>query len=601
MPTSRAFRLIVLLVSMALARGVTAAWAAPASRLPIRYTVDLSAPASHLVGVAMTVARAPAGAEIQFPAWNALYQFRDFVRDVQHLQAVCGGTSLALRPMDVNTWQIGDAPCNPLVVRYQVFANQPGVFSSQLAPDHAFLNPAQILFYVPSMRQARCSIRFVLPPGWKLATPLPGQGLDFAARDYDGLADSPVEAGIFQTQSFRQNGSDYRIVVRNDGMSYPAQKLEASIRRITATETALMGGQPCQRYTFIFHFLSAGGGGMEHACGTAIAFPAPLLESGWQGLENTIAHEFFHLWNVKRIRPQGLVPIDYVRGNDTRGLWFSEGVTSTYAELALLRAGLIDRRAFYAHLAALITGLQARKARHDQSVALAGMDAWLEKYPDYNRADRSISYYNKGELLGDLLDLEILHASGGSKSMDDLMRRLYAESATPFTETKLEDEIAALGPGPTWTSSFFHEDVDGTSELDYSRYLAYAGLDLQTQTFRSPDWGFAATQDFDGVLRVATVDPASDAAKAGIEPGDALEEVNGQRLYALPRNLEGVKPGQRIKLQILRGSRTMSLKFNLGSASQTSYGIVEMREATPEQAALRNAWLSGKPAKISQP
>lgn len=549
----------------------------------------------------MTVARAPAGTEIQFPAWNALYQFRDFVRNVQNLQADCGGTPLALRPVDVNTWQIGGAPCEPLTVRYQVFANQPGVFSSELAPDHAFLNPAQILFYVPSMRQAPCLMRFILPQGWKLATLLPGGGPDFSARDYDELADSPVEAGVFQTQEFRQDGSDYRIVVRDDAMSYPAQRLEASIRKITAVETTLMGGQPCPRYTFIFHFLNTGGGGMEHACGAAIAFPSPLLETDWQGLENTIAHEFFHLWNVKRIRPEGLVPVDYARGNDTRALWFSEGVTSAYAELVLLRAGLIGRGAFYAHLAALITSLQGREARHYQSVALAGMDAWLEKYPDYNRASRSISYYHKGELLGDLLDLEILHASGGAKSMDDLMRRLYAASATPFTETALESQIAALGPGPAWTASFFRNDVDGTSELNYQQYLQYAGLDLQTQTLQTPDWGFNAAQDFDGNLRVATVDPASSAAQAGIEPGDVLEAVNGQKLYALPKNLEGVQPGQRVKLQILRGSRTVRLKFNLGSSNQTTYTVAEAPQATPEQAALRNSWLSGKPAEIGQP
>lgn len=584
---TRAAALAFLAASFALSPALAAD--APA----IAYTIDLTHPGAHLIGVVMTVAQAPANTEIQFPAWNALYQIRDFVRNVQNLDATCNGVVLALQPVDVNTWRSGDAPCAPLVVRYQVYANEPGVFSSELIQDHAFLNPAQILFYVPRRRGRPCVARFILPSGWQIAALLPGDGPDFTAPDYDALADSPVEAGIFQPYSFNQNGGLYRIVVRGDPGSYPAQRLLNSIKKITAAETALMGSRPCARYTFIFHFLEEGGGGMEHACGTAIAFPAPLLETNWQGLENTVAHEFFHLWNVKRIRPQGLVPVDYVRVNDTRDLWFSEGVTSAYAALVLLRAGLMTRDEFYSHLASAIGALQSRPARHFQSVELSGMDAWLEKYPDYNRPGRSISYYNKGELLGDLLDLEILHASGGAHSLDDLMRRLYADDARPFTDDELETRIRALGPPMSWVQSFFAGDVDGTDELDYQKYLDYAGLRLEAQASLAPDWGFEAARDFTGTMRVTAVKPSSAAASAGMETGDVLVALDGQKLFALPQEVVGVRPGRRVKLQVMRGGRTVTLKFSLGSVSESRYRIQEVPEAGQEEVAIRNAWLTG--------
>ncbi|MGH9398046.1 MAG: M61 family metallopeptidase [Terriglobia bacterium] len=567
---------------------------------PISYAIDLTHPESHLVGVTMTVPRAHAETEIQFPAWNALYQIRDFVRHVEDLRAECSGAPLTLRPVDLYTFRTGSEACSPLVVRYQVFAHEPGVFSSELIPDHAFLNLAEILFYVPDEREAADRVRFILPPEWNLITFLPRDSATetFTAAGYDALVDSPVEAGLFQLYSYTQAAALYRIAVRGDPEDYSSSRLIDTVKKITATETALMRDCPFSRYTFIFHFpQSGGGGGMEHRDGAAIAFPAPLLESNWEELENTIAHEFFHLWNVKRIRPQGLVPVDYIHGNDTRDLWFSEGVTSAYAELVLLRADLISRDEFYAHVASAIRQLERRPARRFQSVELAGLDAWLEGYPDYTRPDRSISYYNKGELLGTLLDLGVRHASANAHSLDDLMRRLntaFAEQGRCFSDDDLEKIVASLGPSPGWVHSFFENDVDGTEDLDYQKFLGYAGLELATAMSPEPDWGFKAVRGFNGVIRVATVDPASNAATAGVQTGDILKSANGQRLYALPEDMVGVKPGQRVKLGIERGSRTLTLKLNLGSRSETSYRIEEVPAASQQEIALRDGWLGGQ-------
>ncbi|MGH9435096.1 MAG: M61 family metallopeptidase, partial [Terriglobia bacterium] len=570
-----------------------------AAAQPVSYTIDLTNPEAHLVGVTMTVPHAHAATEIQFPAWNTLYTIRDFVRHVDGLHAECSGAPLELRPVDVYTFQIGREPCSPLVVRYEVYANESGVFSSELIPDHAFLNLAQVLFYVPNRRNGRDVVRFVVPQEWKLVTFLPGSSATgaFMAADYDALVDSPVEAGLFQSYSYTQGGALYRLIVRGDPGDYSSAHLIDTVEKITAAETALMRNRPFSRYTFIFHFPASGsGGGMEHSYGAAISFPAPLLRTNWEDFENTIAHEFFHLWNVKRIRPQGLVPVDYIHGNDTRDLWFCEGVTSTYAELVLLRAGLISREDFYHHVAGAIERLQRRPARHFQSVELAGIDAWLESYPDYFRADRSISYYNKGELLGDLLDLAIRHASGNAHSLDDVMRRLnvdFAERGRPFNDGDLENIVAALGPSSAWVRGFFERDVDGTDELDYQKILGFAGLKLATYSSPRPDWGFSALRGFDGVIRVAAVDAASRAAQAGIRDGDVLESVDGQRLYALPGDVTGLRPGQTVKLRVARGSRLLTLKFALGSKSGIRYRIEDVPSAPPPEILVRDGWLDG--------
>src|SRR5690242_7361770 len=362
---------------------ITGSVVARAQNTPIRYLLDLRKPASHLVGVTMNLSEAGAGTEFQIPTWNNLYQIRDFVRDVQDVEAQCHGRPAPLRRVDINTWSIVE-PCADLEIHYEVYANQESVFSAILDGRHAFLNFALVLFYLPNERQRPVRVKFLLPDDWKLVTmlddgPSPGE---YQAPDYDLLVDSPAEAGTFQEHDYIQDGAKYRIVVDGEQGLYSPKRLVAVLKKITSTETALMQDAPFKRYTFMFSFPEKGEGGMEHSDGTAISIPAGQMRTGLHVLEDISAHEFFHLWNVKRIRPQGLEPIDYIHGNDTSDLWFSEGVTSTYAQLVLLRSGLISRENFYLRVGDEIQNLQLRPARLTQSVAQAGRDAWLEKYSD---------------------------------------------------------------------------------------------------------------------------------------------------------------------------------------------------------------------------
>ena len=588
----RSFLAVAGLMNLFLAAPLVLASPSP----PIRYEIDLRQRATHFVHIRMMVGDAPAALQIQFPAWNALYQIRDFVRDVQNLDGTCDGTSAGLTPVDVNTWRTGAQRCRELAISYEVYANEESVFSAVLNDRHAFLNLAQVLFYLPAFRSSAIAVQFLLPAGWKLATPLEqdAPASEYAAPDYDELVDSPVEAGNFDEYSYQQSGAQFQVVVYSDGAKYSSRKLVDSLERITATETHLMRDVPFRRYTFIVHVLPYAGGGMEHAYGTAVGFSQDEMSSDWEDLEATLAHEFFHLWNVKRIRPQGLEPIDYVRGNDTRDLWFSEGITSTYQELVLERSGLVPRQDFYQRLAAKIEALESRPARHFMSAELAGIDAWLEAYSDYDRPERSISYYDKGELLGVLLDLGMRSSSRGRASLDDLMRALnqdFAKRGRFFQDSDLISSISRLTDDGFDATSFFRDYVSGTRELDYQKYLGYAGLNLSQQTTQVADWGFRTESGYQEPIRVESVENDSKAAQVGIRPGDVITAVNGRPLTVPPERLLGTKPGQKVELEVERDSRTLTLKLQLGASNETHYRISEDPQAPPAEVELRNKWL----------
>jgi predicted metalloprotease with PDZ domain len=577
---------------------------------PIRYIVDLRAAETHLVRVTLNIPDAGAGTEIQIPAWNCLYQIRDFVKGVANLHGDCDGHPADLNRKDLNTWRGPNHPCRNLAFRYSAYANTNGPFDSILDGGHAFLNLAMVLFYLPRERSRKVQVKFQLSPGWKLATFLEGEGEEFFAPNYDALVDSPVEAGHYEEFSYPQDflsrgasasetrHATVRVIIDADRTDYSPDLIRSSLQKITSEETTLMQDLPFRRYTFILHFPHEGGstGGMEHRDGAVIAIPASAIRDNEHYLESVVAHEFFHAWNVKRIRPQALEPVDYIHGNDTGDLWLCEGVTNTYAQLALLRAGLIDRATFYLRVAEAIQELQIRSARRFQSVETAGREAWLEKYTDYNRSDRSVSYYNKGELLGYLLDLGMRHATQNQAGLDDVMRGLnqdFARRGRFYTLADLRAIITRQAP-PFDVNQFVENDVQGTQELDFSTCLGYAGLLLATSTENLPVQGFSASRNASELLEVDSVDEGSDAERAGLQEGDVVVRVDGNLLPAGPHAaLPLWRPGQAVELQVSRGSETQALSFRIGIKQQVAMQIHEDPHADAGQRLVREGWLTG--------
>lgn len=439
----------------------------------IEYRVSLAKPSEHILRVTMTIPDVKNAVDVQMPAWNALYQIRDFASRVMEVKAHdADGAPLAIAKRDTMTWRISGG--ESAVVSYGVFWDDPGPFAVQLDSEHAFLNLAMVLFYVPGRRDEETRVSFSdLPAGWEIAVVLApgGQGATFRAAGYDELVDAPVEIGSFEQFRFAVAGARIRVVVHGTG--WRRETLEAKLRRIVEYQVALMEDAPFEEFLFIYHF-DSGGGGMEHANSTAIH------TAGDSNVEGISAHEFFHLWNVKRIRPNTLEPVDYTRANITRALWFAEGVTNTYEAYTLLRTGMRSAEEFYAGLAGEIAQLEARPASRWKSAEEASLDAWLEAYRVYRRPELSISYYNKGEILGVLLDILIRDATDNRKSLDHVMRYLnaeYAQRGRYYEDSegirKAVEKIAGVS-----FADFFARYVAGAEPLPYEDTLRRAGLHL---------------------------------------------------------------------------------------------------------------------------
>jgi len=573
----------------------------------ISYRVSLAQPESHRFRVTMTIPHASVGSTFAIPAWNALYQVRDFahrIREVRVQGNASGRPQFTSTKLDNQTWRIDSTESNTgpaapeTVVDYSIEWDDPGPFNTQLNAHHAFINLAEILMYVPDRRGEDVSVEFLdLPAGWRCAAELASGAGDnsFVARSYDALVDAPVEVGLFDDFSFESGGARIHVVV--DSNDWNKGRLQGALERITGYELNLMAGPPFdnarKEYTFFFHIgpgNDANGGGMEHSNCTAVA-------SGTEDSAIAIAaHEFFHAWNVKRIRPQALEPVDFTKEQPTRALWFAEGVTSTYAAYTLERTGLWSKSQFFNDLANQITELESRPAHKWQSVEESSLDAWFEKYPLYNAPDRSISYYTKGQIDGVLLDLAIRDATENHSSLDDVLRRMNAEYPLQHRFYNESEGIRGVVEEVTGKSfaDFFRRYVSGSDDIPYDSFLALAGLELRTQTAKTADIGFWPSTAFETNLVVSELEPGGPAEAAGLRDGDVVLEVNGKPATRDDAAaLRYHSPGETIHLRVRRDDRELVVSYQLGVRSESIYMISEMAHPTERQRHIREGILRG--------
>jgi predicted metalloprotease with PDZ domain len=568
----------------------------------LTYTISLLSPEQHLVEVQIFLPEGTAQSELQLPVWNALYQVRDFAQYVNWVRAKDrSGHPLAVRELNHSRWQIQGAE-RGAIVEYQMYVDAPGPFNAQLNIHHAFFNLAQILMYPVDGRSAALNVRFShIPEGWRIATPLASSfsGEEFTAANYDRLVDSPVEIGKFQESDFDEGGGHYRVIVDADSGDFDLAKIVATLHKIVAAATSWMNDRPFETYTFFYHFpRGPAGGGMEHAFSTAIDVNAEVMRQSLDALTSVTAHEFFHLWNVKRIRPQTLEPIDYTKENYTRALWFSEGVTSTAEGTIQLRAGLLDEEQYLYRLGEQITELERRPAHLTQSAEESSLDAWLEGSGYYRRADRSVSYYNKGELLGVMLDLAVREASHGQASLREVLQWMndnYAKKGRFFNDSAGVRE-AAEAVSHSDLGAFFTKYVAGTEEIPWNDFLRSVGLRVEVVPNTVTDAGFTASRNFDGPMSVNAVTSGSEAEHAGLQAGDTIIELQGKPAGQESREeLTRLNVGDTltVKVRSRRGS-DRELKWKVGSRQEVSYEVKNLDQVTDQQRARRTAWLKGE-------
>jgi predicted metalloprotease with PDZ domain len=607
--SARVAGLVAVLLVIALAAASSSAQDNRAGvRQPeISYTVSMSKPHTHLLEVEMRLqdARAlPGQVNLVMPVWTpGSYLIREFERHVQDFAASdAGGHALSWQKVNKDTWRIETGEARDLRVVYRVYANDLSVRTNDLDDRHGYFNNAAVLMYPEGQLKAASTLRVVPFSDWKVATGLPlvpNQPNTFRAENFDVLYDSPVEVSNFKTISFEVKGVPHRIVIDGEG-NYDVERIRRDVQKIVETEAAIMGEIPYHDYTFILHAHSRADGGLEHLNSTSLIVERNSFrpDARYKDFLSLVAHEFFHLWNVKRIRPDALGPFDYTKENYTKLLWVAEGITEYYAPVALRRAGLTSESEFLESLSQTIADVQNTPGRLVMSVEEASFDAWVKYYrQDENSINSQISYYDKGQLLGLLLDLQIRRASGGAKSLDDVMRYLYTEFYKKNRNYTPEDfqHTAELMAGSS-LDDFFARFVRGHEELDYNAALKAVGLQLGEADPSKPPverlyLGADVGQDGDR-LTIRRVYSGSPAYDQGLNVGDQILALDGLRVnqQSFLARLAEKRPGDNLNLTLFRDDQLRTFTIKLGKRVVVDYKIVPVKAPTPEQIRLYKAW-----------
>jgi predicted metalloprotease with PDZ domain len=592
---------VLFLVSMAAATS-----AAPT----VSYRVVLEAAGDDAVHVEMRI-RGVEGAtlDVAMPAWTpGSYEILNYARDVSDLFAYGENDKpLARRRVDKQTWRIECAGQSAVTVKYVVTCARLDVDSNWLGENYGQLNGAATFLYVVNRRDAPASVEFALPKDWKVATALPENGPNrFEAKSYDALIDAPAMVGKFSRMDFSVQGKPFAVVTTRPSKN-PAG-LRAAIAKIAETYSALMGGLPFERYMFFYIPFEDEEDedkleGLEHADSTLINYsPEELIDDPTSVTFLSItAHEFFHAWNVKRLRPRELASASPEREAYTPSLWFAEGVTEYYAWLGLLRAKLVGPEAFADALQTALTKLANSPGRKSVSLEDASVMTWLTGTSGFE--DIPLDYYGKGMVVALMLDVEIRSRTGGARGLDDVMREMFRKFPEKGDGYAAEDIVATVNQvaGADLTE-MFRRYVSGTDEPPYREYLARIGMNSLAEPITMIETGYDVAR-VDGVgLQVQEVEPGSPADEAGLEEGDVVKSVNGRPVRSETEfevANDSVKADVPVKIAIVRDGapQTLTLTPIMVTAIDVAVGFAP--NPTPEQLKLRNGIFQSVQAKAA--
>lgn len=585
----------------------------------IRYTVAMDHPSSHSFSVTIALGNLPAGTvTLRMPSWTpGSYKIREFARNVsQFAVADSNGRAVAFRQTAKDTWQFTAPKDSAASVTYRVYGFELSVRTPHMDDTHAFFQPTNLLMYPEGHLDAPSVLEVVPFPGWTAHCPLPRAKSGkhtFVAASYDILADSPVEIGNHRTAAFEVDGKRHEIVVHGIG-GFPMDQMARDFPRIVRAAKAHFGNTlPYENYTFILHFLPGNRGGLEHLNSQVSAWPSANCETReqYEDFLSLISHEYFHLWNVKRIRPSILGPFDYTCEQYTDQLWVMEGITTYYEWLVLARAGLVSRervmRAFEAELARW----EGRPGNSVMPLDESGRLAWTKLYlADEDFVNTGISYYLKGCLVAGLLDMGIRTRTRGRKhglSLDDVMLRLYQDYGWPkpgFPEGRFEqvvEEVTGLDFSRQWrdwlhsTRPLPLEDWFGAVGYVIGRDpVARAGPDGVPVDVKAAPWFGWDVRTGSGCVSVTAVRTGSPAWEAGVSVKDDLIALNGLRLSSagdLESTLRGLNPGATVELTLFRDTRLLTLSVRTEARHPGKLRLLPVPNPTRQQQETLEAWL----------
>ena len=567
----------------------------------LAYEVAMSQPQTHLFEVKLTVSNWDSDLlDIQMPVWTpGSYLVREYAKQLQDFAAVGSeGKKLTAIKIAKNHWQIQTDNSTEITISYRMFANELTVRTNHLDATHGYFNPAALCFYLPGYESSPIEITIIPPhPDWRITTPLPEiNHKTFLADDLDTLIDSPFEIGSQQVYDFTVLDKPHQLVVWGEGNLDP-QIAIADIKKIVEVEAKIFGGLPYEKYIFLLHLSPGGGGGLEHKNCCSLLYP----RFNFQGAEQhnrfmqLVAHEFFHLWNIKRIRPAALEKFDYEGENYTPSLWFSEGTTSYYDLIIPRRAGIYDKDEFLAELSKEITRFLTTPGRLVQPLSESSFDAWIKLYrPDANSSNSQMSYYLKGEMVTLLLDLLIRDRTHGAKSFDDVLVTMwekFGKAEIGFTELQLKNIIESIATEDL--TEFYDRYIHGVEELPFNDYLAPFGIELQAVAAHTPYLGINVKTEH-GREAIKSVASNSPAQLAGIDAGDELLAIDGFKVSPdkLNDRLKVYRVGQQINLTIFHADRLMTVPVTLSAPQPQQYHLRSLEHPSALQQQLFKGWVS---------
>jgi predicted metalloprotease with PDZ domain len=574
----------------------------------VRYKVSMLRANAHYIDVTAEIPVPPdtdvGGLRLAMPVWTpGHYLVEEFARHVLEVKAfdVASGKELAVNKLEKSLWSVAQGGAKKIRVEYPVYAFDYSVSGSYIDRLHAIINGAGVFLYPLGMQDM--PVRLVLEPlpEWKVVS----TGLqavskwEFSAPNYDVLVDSPLEIGNQEVHSFKVGAAEYDVSIFGSGPVDQA-KFVADIRKIVEKTVPIFGSVPFERYVFLVNFTDATGGGLEHLNST-VCFTRRLRllpKEEYDRSLGTYSHEFFHTWNVKRMRPEGLGPFDYSSEVYTKSLWIAEGITNYYDDLILRRARIYSVEEYLDAFVYNLNVMRSLPGSRFQSAEEASFDTWTKYYrPDENSPNVTSSYYDQGAVIGWMLDMVIRGETRGRRSLDDVMKRIYDQiylkEGRGYTDEEFEAACSQLGGGGV--EKIFDDRVRGRKDVDFGRFLAYAGLRLASKDDSAPEKGFLGVKlnSEGGRTTVVTELPGSPAEAMGLAVNDEILAVGGFRVSSekLTFSIGMMKPGENFNLTVARNGRLMELNGEAGKKPVFEYRIQPTKEATSGEKALFKGWL----------
>ncbi|MGB8524176.1 MAG: PDZ domain-containing protein [Candidatus Acidiferrales bacterium] len=587
---------------------------------PLHYELRFERPSTHLMDVTIRAGDLN-GPSVEFamPDWApGSYYLQNYAANVQGFRAVgSDGKELKWSKTDSQTWRVELAGTSAVTVSYQVFGDMLRNNQAQYNERHAFIGGPSVWMYLVGGKERPVDLTIAVPAGWKVATGMERTSdHTFRAADYNWFADAPLEISDFAEKDFQVLGTTYHVIVhdvegQNDFAKF-AQDMQTFVETIVPMFSSVTGAEqaaPFKDYWFLFHVWPNTGGGLEHLNSTQINFskgwdsqdPVPGYGNQYNLKLFVTAHEFFHAWNVKRLRPQPLGPFDYSQMVHTPSLWISEGLTSYYGALALERAGLITPQQYLDEISHTITNFEQNPGRRERSIEDTSWDTWFNSdtvtQPN-NLKNTSYSYYDGGQIMGHILDFAIRQDTKNQKSLDDWMRLLYSRYALPKPGFLPDDAVkAASEVAGVDVSEIFSKYISGKEPIPYEKYFAYAGIDVEKNLELEKPWlGVSHSKSDDGHAKITNVIAGSSADTAGLDRDDIVIGIDGRTVDedAFNETILEHKPGDTLHMTVIRLGEIKEIPVTLIASPYPSYKLKPMENPTVQQKAIYNSWMGIK-------